>query len=77
MYNIHGQNTPLTEIFNVSKPATLNGYTPKNNKLKTFPFCFLNMANNNGTTNTLQYELFQGNDNNCSFQVKGVPTPRS
>ena len=41
--------TPLT---------TLNGYTPKNNKLLTFPYCYFNISNNAGTTIPFHYEDF-------------------
>ena len=71
-----GQNTPKNLIKYINKPITLNGYTPKNNKLLTFPFCFLNVDNNNGTTNSYFYELFNGTENHeneCKFNIKGVP----
>lgn len=66
------QTAPVTQTKSITKPTTLNGYSPKNNKLLTFPFCFLNISNNNGSSNTLQYELF--NDTDCNFKIKGVPT---
>ena len=69
-----GQSAPktATEIFN--KPTTLDGYTPKNKKLLTWPYCFVNVSNNNGSTNSLHYELFHSNDQ-YSFEIKGVPVP--
>ena len=67
-----GQNSPIYEEKTIEKPTTLNGYVPKNKKLLTFPFCFLNVSNNNGTSNSLHYELF--NTENCKFNIKGVPT---
>lgn len=72
----NGQNNPkeVTEIFN--KPTTLDGYTPKNNKLLTWPYCFVNVSNNNGSSNSLRYELFHSNNNQYSFKIKGVPVPR-
>ena len=66
------QPAPVTQTKSISKPTTLNSYTPVNKKLLTFPFCFLNVSNNNGSSNTLQYELF--NDTACNFNIKGVPT---
>lgn len=66
-----GQNSPVYFQRIVNKPTSLNGYTPKNKKLLTFPYCFLNLSNNNGTTNTYLYELF--NTSNCQFNIKGVP----
>ena len=71
-----GQNTPFNDTFYIEKPSTLDGYTPKNNKLLTFPYCYLNLSNNNGSSNTYQYELMgelPEKPNNCVFNIKGVP----
>lgn len=67
-----GQDAPYNLSKEISKPSSLNGYTPINKKLLTFPYCCLNVSNNNGINNTYQYELFQ--DNTCKFNIKGVPT---
>lgn len=40
------------------KPQTINGYTPKNNKLFTYPYCLLHITNNNGSAIDLKYERF-------------------
>lgn len=72
-----GQSTPCYGSQYIQKPSKLNGYSPKNKKLLTFPYCFLNVSNNSGTTNTLQYELFNEIDeypNQCLMNIKGVPT---
>ena len=72
-----GQNTPMYGQKEISKPTSLDGFVPKNKKLLTFPFCFINLSNNNGTINSYQYELFNEIDespNNCIFNIKGVPT---
>lgn len=66
-----GQNSPNYDTKSVTKPNTLNGYTPTNKKLLTFPYCYLLMSNNNGSSNILHYERFGGD--NCTFQIKGVP----
>ena len=66
------QPAPVIQTKTINKPSTLNSYTPRNNKLLTFPFCFLNVSNNNGSSNTFQYELFK--DTDCNFKLKGVPT---
>lgn len=67
-----GQSDPVTYTVEVDKQTTLNGYSPRNNKLKTYPFNYLLLDNNNGTSNILQYENFS--TNNCVFEVTGVPT---
>ena len=56
----------------ISKPTSIDGYTPKNKKLLTFPYCYLNVSNNNGVTNSYLYELFK--DNQAIFNIKGVPS---
>ena len=68
-----GTESPVTYDKVVSKNYSLNGYTPRNNKLKCFPFNYLIMSNNNGTENILHYEKFSTDD--MTFKVKGVPVP--
>lgn len=76
--NYAGQSTPAYLSKNVTKPTTLNGYTPKNKKLLTFPYCYVNLSNNNGTSNSYAYELFNSDDsipnNQVMFNFKGVPS---
>ena len=67
-----GQTSPVYNTKIINKPTTLDEFTPKNKKLLTFPYIFLNVSNNNGTINSYQYELF--NDTSCTFDIKGVPT---
>ena len=67
----YGLDAPVEDNYEVNKPTTLDGYSPKNNKMKVFPFVALEVNNNNGVSNILQYELFD--DNNCDFIIKGVP----
>lgn len=57
------------------KPFDLNGYYPRNNKLLTFPFCYLVLSNNLGVSNILYYEKFVNGDT-CKFEICGIPTPR-
>ena len=52
------QNQAQIITTTLTKPTTLDGYTPVNKKLLTFPYCYINVSNNNGTSNILQYELF-------------------
>lgn len=42
----------------LSRPSTIDGYTPKNNKLLTAPFQYLMLNNTNGSATTLNYEYF-------------------
>ena len=54
-----------------TKLSTLNGYTPKNNKLFTFPFCYLRVTNNNGNDAIYHFEKFVNTlgDDNCRFDI--------
>ncbi len=58
----------------IIKPHTINGYNKvRNNKLFTYPYCYLMMTNNAGADTVYHYELF-GNDV-CTFGVYGTITP--
>lgn len=57
----------------VSRNTTLNGYTPKNNKLFVYPYNCLEVTNNNGGNVIYQYEQFINNQ--PRFNVYGVVTP--
>ena len=63
----------------ITKLTTLNGYSPVNNKLKTYPYMYLYLTNNNGGNAIYKYELFQnptGSPQNiCNFAIKGVICP--
>lgn len=52
-----------------SRPTTINGYTPKNNKLKTYPFCYFNISNNSGSSNPYRYEDFSST---VEFKTEGT-----
>ena len=64
----------LMETLSVSKPySTVNGYTPKNNKLFTAPFKYLVVDNNAGGSTNLQYEMFS--TSSMTFNIYGDVTP--
>ena len=67
-------NAPFS--FNTAAPrmSTLNGYTPVNRKLLTFPYCYLLVSNNIGQNAILHYEKFT-NQEVCTFAVRGVLNP--
>ncbi len=67
-----GQDTPSYDRKSIPKNNTINGYTPVNNKLLTFPYNYMLISNNSGSSNILHYERFNGVT--CNFQIKGVPT---
>lgn len=52
-------STPFTwDYSSVTLNSTLNGYTPKNNKLYTGQFNYLAVSNNNGIEKIYNYEFF-------------------
>ena len=67
-----GMSAPHTYTKTITKQTTLNGYTPRNKKLLTYPYNVLVLDNNNGSSVTMKYEDFSTSD--CEFEVEGVPT---
>lgn len=69
---IWGNFVPTTYDLSIAKTVTIQGYTPKNNKLLTKEYNCLVVDNNNGSANTYGYEDFIGTS--CVFEVAGVPS---
>lgn len=59
----------------IYKATSLNGYTPRNNKLLTYPYCYLLMNNGNGGNAIYQYELFKNSENFCYFTIDHAICP--
>lgn len=58
--------------------GTIDKYTPKNNKLLTFPYRYLLVSNNAGCSVPLYYEEFRNSSNKIiepSFRITGCLTP--
>lgn len=68
----YSQGTTSLGTFTHAKPTTISSYVPKNNKLFCWPYCYINVSNNAGTTMPFRYEDFSGN---VSFLVEGVMCP--
>lgn len=66
-----GQVAPVEDVIQISKPSTIDGYSPRNNKLFTYPYRYLLTSNNNGSSNVYYYERWDAVT--CNFMVKGVP----
>lgn len=43
-------------------PTSFDGYTPKNNKMKTYPYCFIHVSNNTGSAVDYRFERFAPTD---------------
>lgn len=70
-----GSSTPKRYNSSYDKRYTLDGYTPKNNKLKTYPYNYLYITNNEGTGGIFPWEDFT--DTRATFVIAGAycPTP--
>lgn len=51
-------NTQITSDDCPTRPTNINGYTPKNNKLFTYPYTFILCNNGDGNGATFRYEFF-------------------
>lgn len=71
-YSIEETTTPITYTNSISKQTTLNGYTPRNNKLLTGDYNYLLVSNNNGESVTMRYEDF---GSACTFKIDMATTP--
>lgn len=65
-------------IYPITKPVTIDGYTPKNNKVFTYPYCYLSLSNNAGSNAIYKYELFNwgfAESDVCRFNIYSAITP--
>lgn len=70
------QSVSIEQVANdiIARPSTINGYTPKNKKLLTYPYIYILVDNNAGNSVVYKYELFN-NPSNCVLKVLGALTP--
>ena len=71
-YRYKGKNEPYTRDTNISRPSSLNGYTPVNKKLLTAPFMSLVVSNSAGTVSNYAYEFFS-DPSTCKFTCEYAP----
>ena len=60
--------TTTMGTFTFSRPSSIDGYVPKNNRMYCYPFCYFNISNNSGSSVPYRYEDFSGN---ITFVVDG------
>lgn len=60
-------NKFVDDAHKITNSSTINGYTPKNKKLFTYPYNFLEVITGMGSALNLRYEFFSGNPG-LSFQ---------
>lgn len=65
--------TDLGTSSNITAPTSLDGYTPKNNKARVYPYSYFYVSNNTGADVDFHYEDFI--NNTASFKTIGSVTP--
>ena len=65
---------PTTKTASVKKPSTIDGYTPKNKKLLTYPYSYLSVDSGDNCA-IYRYEYFSNSDNKCNFTMNGCVAP--
>ena len=68
---------PMPSVYTqtIPKPTAsdkLDGYTPKNNKLYTYPYCYLKVHNSSGSDSEYRYEYFTSD--NAVFRLSSSGT---
>lgn len=71
-YEFDGQVAPKLLNYTLNKPTAIDNYVPVNQKLLTFPYNYLIVSNNSGSSTKLKFEHFTSSD--CEFDIYGVPT---
>ena len=74
---IADSTAPQTIDTSVARITTLNGYTPRNNKLLTYPYCYILGSNGNGGSAIYHQEKFTNTNQSGAyvFRVYGSLTP--
>ena len=76
-YYINSESTEVTNVNKEITKGTIDGYTPRNKKLLSFPFRYLLVSNNAGASVLFKYERFRkdGAIVKPCFVIEGVLTP--
>lgn len=70
----HAVHSVTNFNYNMSRNPTIDGYTPKNNKLFVYPYNFMYVSNNSGGAGVYRYERFE-NPLRCEFKCTGALSP--
>ena len=63
---------PVSDYFTIAEPVDIGGYVPKNNKLFSYPYCFLTLSNNSGQTADFRWEDWRDIALRGEFYVVGT-----
>lgn len=73
---INSGNTVPSQTLGISRISSLDGYVPVNQKLLTYPYCYIALSNGVGQFNTYRQERWALNGNNeMEVTMRGVITP--
>jgi hypothetical protein len=61
--------------FVMNRPFTIDNYTPRNNKLFTYPYCYMYAYNHQGTSAIYRYEHFEKGTTNFEYHIEGSIFP--
>ena len=74
-YVPYTENATEIKTLSISNNKFLDvDYVPRNNKLLCYPYRFLLVTNNAGSSKDYHYELFK-NNNTCNFSIMGAISP--
>lgn len=74
VYYVAGKANAISKTL-VSTPASLDGYTPKNAKLRTYPYMYVGFNPPNGTSKIYRYEDFSNGTPTFKFVSEVNPNP--
>ena len=68
-------NAGTTQTINITldRSKMFGGYVPVNNKLYSYPYCFLQVFDNNGGMANFRWEYFAGTFGQVSFTINTTP----
>lgn len=72
IYALPDSSSPYyTDFTSVSINSTIDGYTPKNNRLFCYPYNYISASNHSGNATIYKWEYFT--NHTASFRVAGIP----
>ena len=76
-YYINSASTTATTVSKTLTKGNIDGYTPRNNKLLSYPFRYLLVGNNSGASAVYKYERFENGGSIIPpcFVIEGVINP--
>lgn len=60
------------DTIDITRPTSIDGYEPKNNKLYSYPYSRLAVSNNSGQINEYKWELLGGGEDYAIFDIIGT-----